>query len=69
MTAANAGGKPANPAQMQRMSVTVMGDKLTFTDGTATEVIRGDLKDGEAVVVGLAGTGTSRATPSGRLRL
>src|SRR5881296_34558 len=42
---------------------------LGITDGTATEVIRGDLKDGEAVVVGLAGTGTSRATPSGRLRL
>src|SRR5881398_772000 len=42
---------------------------LGITDGTATEVIRGDLKDGEAVVVGLAGTGTSRATPCGRLRL
>src|SRR5207249_2007606 len=42
---------------------------LGITDGTATEVIRGDLKDGEAVVVGLAGTGTSRATPSGPVRL
>jgi HlyD family secretion protein len=49
---------------------------LGLTDGTATEVLRGDLQEGQEVIVGLAGaggagrSGPGGAAPSGpRLRL
>src|SRR5207245_67988 len=49
---------------------------LGLSDGTATEVLRGDLKEGQEVITGLAAAGqqnrpgTSGSTPGGpRLRL
>jgi HlyD family secretion protein len=45
---------------------------LGISDGAATEVVRGELKDGQDVIVGVAGPASSRGpgTPPGpRLRL
>ncbi len=46
---------------------------LGISDGTATEVLRGDLKEGQDVIAGLAGAGGGRTPPAGgggpRLRL
>jgi len=48
---------------------------LGITDGATTEVLRGDLTEGQAVIVGLAGAATTRSRPPGspggapRLRL
>jgi len=48
---------------------------LGIADGAATEVLRGDLTEGQDVIVGLAGAATTRSRPPGspggtpRLRL
>src|SRR3989475_439147 len=38
---------------------------LGITDGATTEVLRGDLTEGQAVIVGLAGAATTRTPPTG----
>jgi HlyD family secretion protein len=43
--------------------------RLGITDGSATEVLKGDLKEGQSVIVGTTGVGTSRGGSSGRIRL
>jgi len=43
--------------------------RLGITDGSATEVLKGDLKEGQSVIVGSTGAGTSRSSSSGRIRL
>ncbi len=45
---------------------------LGISDGTATEVLRGELQEGQEIVVGAAGAASGRPTPTGgvpRLRL
>src|SRR5205807_4713509 len=42
--------------------------RLGMTDGTATEVLEGDLTEGQAVIVGFAGP-QRHSTPTGRLKL
>ena len=43
---------------------------LGISDGTSTEVLRGELKEGQDVVAGLAGSGAKTSTPGGpRLKL
>jgi HlyD family secretion protein len=47
---------------------------LGLSDGSSTEILRGDLKDGQDVIIGLAGGASSRppsgaAQPGPRLRL
>ena len=43
--------------------------RLGITDGSATEVLKGDLKEGQAVIVGSTGGSGSGGSSSGRVRL
>jgi HlyD family secretion protein len=43
--------------------------RLGITDGSATEVLKGDLTEGQAVIVGAAGAGASGGGSSSRIKL
>ena len=48
-----------------RTALTMLG----ISDGSATEIVRGDLKEGQDVVVGLAGGAQNRPATGGAPRL
>ena len=71
-TAANSGDRPA-PSATERRSVWVERDgrpsqvpiRIGVTDGTITEIVEGDLKEGDLVITDSAPAGKAASAPAG----